>query len=231
MLPLSSCILPCMRTENWKCWVRDSWILSGRRVERVEIVLRVDSVPWFQSWGNWNGEILRWPAQGHASGSWLNEDHGEGLCISWLLPSLLPCHPSVSTGSSHPSHLTHLFLIIFISAVLVFLEFFTSPSHLEHFSFLPLLNHTHDRAPIILQIMYSVQTLETRGTLCPSTYCFHIATGHSYPWNVIDFCDCLAHSSLTFTVQPSCKVVSSIPSFLALNSALLVPVYPSYSLT
>lgn len=30
MLPLSSCVLPCMRTENWKCWVRDSWILSGR---------------------------------------------------------------------------------------------------------------------------------------------------------------------------------------------------------
>ena len=64
----------------------------------------------------------------------------------------------------------------------------------------------------------SLDLTNTRNTV-PISMLFPHSRWPSHPWNVVHLCDCLAHSSLAFTVQPSCKVASSTPSFLALNSA------------
>lgn len=128
--------------------------------------------------------------------------------------------------SSHTSVSHHIYLSCVSFSRILFLTLTSGTL------FFPSSSRTHYRAPIILQIMHSVQTFltNTRNTV-PVSMLFPHSHWPSHPWNVIHLCDCLAHSSLAFTVQPSCKVASSTPSFLALNSALLVPVHLSCSLT
>lgn len=127
--------------------------------------------------------------------------------------------------SSHTSVSHHIYLSCVGFSRILFLTltsgtlFFPSSSCTP----LPSTHYSSDNA-------LSPDLTNTRNTV-PVSMLFPHSHWPSHPWNVIHLCDCLAHSSLAFTVQPSCKVASSTPSFLALNSALLVPVYLSCSLT
>lgn len=74
--------------------------------------------------------------------------------------------------SSHTSVSHHIYLSCVGFSRILFLTLTSGTL------FFPSSSRTHYRAPIILQIMHSVQTLQTRGTPCPSPCSFHIATGH-----------------------------------------------------
>lgn len=158
-------------------------------------------------WGPWRGHLYFMTA---ASSTPL-----PSISKHWFFP----CY------SSHTSVPLHIYLSCVSVSWILYLNltsgtlFFPSSSQSHT---LPSTHYSSDNA-------LSPDLTNTRNTV-PVSMLFPHSHWPSHPWNVIHLYDCLAHSSLASTVQPSYKVASSTPSFLALNSALLVAVYLSCSL-